>query len=142
METFSNLYGIFGQNNEHNYANENENHLPEFLQSVNNGSSSLSVFNLENEEFGLNSETRLLVARLLVAPQSPRRSSPRRSSPWDIFNRNCHNLCRILPAQVIKLLHVPILWMRPDFQWCHKKKSMKFAKEAQAKTPHAQPKHG
>ena len=37
-----------------------------------------------------------------------RRSSPRRSSPWDIFNRNCHNLCRILPAQVIKLLHVPI----------------------------------
>ena len=68
METFSNLYGIFGQNNEHNYANENENHLPEFLQSVNNGSSSLSEFNLENEEFGLNSETRLLVARLLVAP--------------------------------------------------------------------------
>ena len=70
-----------------------------------------------------------------------RRSSPRRSSPWDIFNRNCHNLCRILPAQVIKLLHVPILWMRPDFQWCHKKKSMKFAKEVQAKTPHAQTKY-
>ena len=69
-----------------------------------------------------------------------RRSSPRRSSPWDIFNRNCHNLCRILPAQVIKLLHVPILWMRPDFQWCHKKKSIKLAREAQAKTPHAQPK--
>ena len=54
MENFSNLYGIFGQNNGQHYANENENHLPEFLQSVNNGSSSLSEFNLENEEFGPN----------------------------------------------------------------------------------------
>ena len=54
MEIFSNLYGIFGQNNGQKYANENENHLPEFLQSVNNGNSSLSEFNLENEEFGPN----------------------------------------------------------------------------------------
>ena len=54
MENFFNLYGIFGQNNGQYYANENDNHLPEFLQSVNNGSSSLSQFNLENEEFGPN----------------------------------------------------------------------------------------
>ena len=56
MEKLSNLYGIFGQNNGQHYANENENehHLPEFLQSVNNGSSSLNEFNLQNEEFGQN----------------------------------------------------------------------------------------
>ena len=55
MENFSNLYGIFGQYNGQHHANENENHLPEFLQSVNNGSSSLSEpFNLENDEFGPN----------------------------------------------------------------------------------------
>ena len=35
MENLSNLYSILGQNNGHKYANEDENHLPEFLQFVN-----------------------------------------------------------------------------------------------------------
>ena len=54
MENLCNLYGIFGQNNGQNCANENVNHLPEFLHSANNGSSSLSKLNFQSEEDGPN----------------------------------------------------------------------------------------